>query len=978
MLNIPDDFFKEEERLSFVIPEKMKRAWAVQLTVLQNVMEVADRHGIQLWLAYGSLLGAVRHGGYIPWDDDIDVCVFRKDYLNLLQFLQAELPEYMMVYSLYTWDDYTQPKAFIANRRNVDTGDSPEEAELTELYYGCPYGTGIDLYPLDYAPEKDEEWENIRQLYIAVYDLAMSYDTYAQKGELEGYLRQIEEIFGVSLNRDEHLKTSLWKLADRVAMMTTREEAGYALWYPDTAMRKTEMRIPLSVYSETLSVYFEFLKAPVPAGYKELLPLYYGEDYMTPIRRQAAHGYPFYAEQDEKMRDFKADCLNDISFPNAFFEDEVREGFFVMSMVKRYWAAQIKVLSEIDRICRKHDIKWFADYGTLIGAVRHKGFIPWDDDMDISMMRKDYEKFFAAAREELPKGYKILNVHDEPEYGEMIGRIINSEVIDYNNAHLAQYYGCPYTVGVDIFPIDSVYDNEEQENDRKNRAQKVASAIGYVDKGEVKAAECQKLLREIERENHIILHRHNNLHQQLMILLDKIYAECASEDTRNVAIMTFFVSYGNHRFKRALFANRVRLEFENLFLWAPARYEEILSIEYGDFLNVNKAGGMHDYPVYIDQERTLREKIQRNPYRYTLNYNELLVSVARYTQKIVDGSANANVEDSCSKGEEIVFLPCRAKWWKTMEPMWKKASENPLNKVYVLPLFYYDCNYNGEIGEKHDDRALFPDYVSTGDCAKYDFETRHPDKIVIQVPYDDWSGVMTVHEFFYSRNLLKYTDELIYIPCFDADAPVDDKDKECVALASLVEQPAVVSADKIVLKSDEMKRFYVETLVKLAGEETRNYWQGKIVVDCFGCEGLTEDKISSDCDEWNRLIGDHVGKKIIIYYVTISFLLKGGVKAIDKIKRSLEVFEANGDKACAVMIPQKQIITELPAIRPVLWQRYKDISDKIRSSGNIILDEDGLALKYMDKWNAYYGDSDFVARQCVLRGIPVMIENMDV
>lgn len=56
-----------------------------------------------------------------------------------------------------------------------------------------------------------------------------------------------------------------------------------------------------------------------------------------------------------------------------YFEDEVREGFFVSSMMKRYWAAQLKVLSEVDRVCRKHGIRWFGDCGTLLGAVRHGG-----------------------------------------------------------------------------------------------------------------------------------------------------------------------------------------------------------------------------------------------------------------------------------------------------------------------------------------------------------------------------------------------------------------------------------------------------------------------------------------------------------------------------------------------------------------------------------------------------------------------------
>ena len=85
--------------------------------------------------------------------------------------------------------------------------------------------------------------------------------------------------------------------------------------------------------------------------------------------------------------------------------DEIRDGYFVTSRRKRLWNVQIKLILEFDRICRKHDIKWFAYAGTLLGAARHNGFIPWDDDVDLCMLRPDYEKFKQAAATELNPNY---------------------------------------------------------------------------------------------------------------------------------------------------------------------------------------------------------------------------------------------------------------------------------------------------------------------------------------------------------------------------------------------------------------------------------------------------------------------------------------------------------------------------------------------------------------------------------------------
>ena len=81
----------------------------------------------------------------------------------------------------------------------------------------------------------------------------------------------------------------------------------------------------------------------------------------------------------------------------AFFEDlhndEIRDGFLVMADRKKCWNMQLEIWQEIDRICRKHNIKYYAIYGTLLGAVRHKGFIPWDDDMDLCILRPESNIF---------------------------------------------------------------------------------------------------------------------------------------------------------------------------------------------------------------------------------------------------------------------------------------------------------------------------------------------------------------------------------------------------------------------------------------------------------------------------------------------------------------------------------------------------------------------------------------------------------
>lgn len=87
--------------------------------------------------------------------------------------------------------------------------------------------------------------------------------------------------------------------------------------------------------------------------------------------------------------------------------DEIRSGFLVKSCKKKLWNVQINLIKEFDRICKKHDIRWFATCGTLIGAARHGGFVPWDDDVDIVMFRPDFEKFKKVAVSEIKSPYHL-------------------------------------------------------------------------------------------------------------------------------------------------------------------------------------------------------------------------------------------------------------------------------------------------------------------------------------------------------------------------------------------------------------------------------------------------------------------------------------------------------------------------------------------------------------------------------------------
>ncbi len=682
----------------------------------------------------------------------------------------------------------------------------------------------------------------------------------------------------------------------------------------------------------------------------------------------------------------RQDLLN-ISFSEAFFEDEVKEGFFVTTMMKRYWAVQLKVLSVIAGICDRHGLNWFADYGTLMGAVRHEGYIPWDDDLDICMLRSDWLKFFEYAKTELPEGFVIMTLKEQPEYRELIGRVVNSHAINYSPEFMKEFYGCPYTVGVDIFPVDGVYDDAQKEEDRNKRARQVLEAYNIVVAEGAGSPRLRALLPEIERRNRVHLKGGRNLEGEIIRLIDRIYSECSDVGVQKVALMRFFIEHGHHIYDRKMFEAFVELPFENTYIRVPVRYDEKLRMDYGNYMNVAKAGGIHDYPVFSEQEDMLREHIGRNPYRYTMDNQELLRSISRYIMKATAPKAEKEIR-------KVLFLPCRAEWWNTMEGLWKRAVDNPSLTVQVVALPYYDRNYDGDYLDEHYEKELFPDYVNALDYRSFDLEQERPDIIVMQVPYDGWNTAMAVDDVFFSDNLVKYTDQLVYVPCFDPEDSEMDGDKAEVAIRILAEQPAVVNADKVVLESERMKQVYLRKLVELTGEPTRDYWNQKLVMvdeldwidagnetgrtfeECVG-KSITDNVLRDD--EWKALVGDVAGKKVVVYYVTISFLMEYGSQAIDKMRRSLTVFAENSERITVVLLPQEAVLKDLARLDDALWNQYMELVSEIGDRWkNCIYDSDGVTYRHIDLCDAFYGDPGMLPRQCVLKNKPVMLQNPDV
>lgn len=131
MLELDDNYFKEEERCGFKIPSMMKRAWAVEMELTCELLNICSQYGLRIYASWGTLLGAVRHKGFIPWDDDMDFDMPREDYMKLMDILKhKDIYTDFYVSSLYTEGTHCQPSATIMNYYKI-----PLPSEIQNKFY---------------------------------------------------------------------------------------------------------------------------------------------------------------------------------------------------------------------------------------------------------------------------------------------------------------------------------------------------------------------------------------------------------------------------------------------------------------------------------------------------------------------------------------------------------------------------------------------------------------------------------------------------------------------------------------------------------------------------------------------------------------------------------------------------------------------------------------------------------------------------
>lgn len=258
--------------------------------------------------------------------------------------------------------------------------------------------------------------------------------------------------------------------------------------------------------------------------------------------------------------------------------------------IKEIQQEELKILIEFDKICREYNLTYSLAYGTLIGAIRHRGFIPWDDDIDVIMPRPDMDKFIDIIHKTPNSNWDIMNIYDYKNfYAGLMLKFYNKNTIMYE---LPDKYDLKYGIFIDIFPADGTTGNIEIDKQRFEQYKKIRKKLHFHKAMHYKKNSIRKnftLITDIWAKKNIEK-------------LNNFFYDIPFNTSDNVVVYPYTPSFESGVFPRNYFDSLIDVYFEGHKFKAFSKYHKYLTNAYGDYMtppDESNRFSLHNYIAYV-------------------------------------------------------------------------------------------------------------------------------------------------------------------------------------------------------------------------------------------------------------------------------------------------------------------------------------------------------------------------------------------
>lgn len=302
-----------------------------------------------------------------------------------------------------------------------------------------------------------------------------------------------------------------------------------------------------------------------------------------------------------------------IELPDGFLEEEVRCDYTVTKDIKEVWAIEIDLLMQLDEVCKKHNLKYYITDGTMLGTVRHKGFIPWDDDIDVTMFRDDYEKLLKVAETEFKYPYFLQTEYSDPGCLRGHAQLRNSATTGILKTEEGKF---KFNQGLflDVFVMDNVIDDKKLFEQQKKDAEKYRKrAVKYArwSTRYYKQNTWQSKVKGILYPVVNTFLRKTKLEEKNFRKFEEVCKRYNNMETKYVTTLEF--SFDIERWGKRLKSYFDKVEympFEFIKLPISVDYDEMLRNDYGDYMVFKKGASAHG-DMIIDTDRSYTEYINK-------------------------------------------------------------------------------------------------------------------------------------------------------------------------------------------------------------------------------------------------------------------------------------------------------------------------------------------------------------------------------